>query len=622
MLPRILLSPLLVLIIFWMGSYPSFAADGTPPQSTISLTGNLGNSSWYTSTVAVNIFSEDLESGVKEISYSLDGGELETTGFATSGNDLPNPSFETGSIDGWMVGGAANFSQDSSQAKFGSSSAKIISSDQGYKYWQTETGLSLTAGKTYVLSAWVKYSSVIGVGVKIFLDTAVSETLTGSSDWTRLALIYTPLSTGIYTPKLGIDGPGVAYFDGAYLTEAAFPAQVGFVISTSGPHNLSYFAVNNEGSVESSQSVNFKIDSQGPTGWRDLTQTEAGNDHTFSFSIRVSDQLSGLSTATGRYQYSLDGGATWGHYSDLSRCNSGWIQDGWIDVAESPGGNGIPATTLTSPATDFCDSDFSSCEKKIRFQISDVAGNTSSKDHCLNSAWFELLGGDLHSVSDIIPSSSSQTDWLVTSSGIIGNVTSSAQWIMPNYTLTWTLQGVAAQWRSYYWAGARSLPGGKLPGTGSGYYKVPGSFTIDRNTLPDGLSTANVTAVIFIDGNLSVDTDFTMPETSAYVFVVTGDVLINGTVKTAAGIYLALGKFDDHSGGPSNNPLTINGAVWSMGGFNLSRDLGKSKNTSTPAERFELPAAIFLSQSLKDLLAGEIQVGWTEADPEDLDCGS
>lgn len=598
------------------------AADGTPPISSLTLTGNLGTSSWYTSTVAVNITSEDLESGVKSLTYTLDGGSPTTSDFISGPNDLPNSSFEAGTIDGWTVGGDANFSQDSTQAKFEANSAKIVSSDQGYKYWQTQSGLSLTAGKTYVLSAWVKYSSVIGGGVKLFLDTAVSETLTGSGDWTRLALIYTPLTSGVFTPKLGIDGPGVVNFDGAYLAESAFPAQAGFVVSTAGNHDLSFFATNNDGIVEASQAVSFKIDSQGPTNWRDLTQTQVSNDHTFSFTIKVSDTTSGLITSTGRYQYSLDGGATWGYYANLLQCNSGWVQDGWVDVTESPTGSGIPTTTLGSPATDFCDSDFSSCEKKIRFQIRDVAGNTSSKDLCLNSAWFDVVGGDFHSVADITPSSLSQADWLVTSGGVISNVTSSGGWIHPGYTLAWTLPEVAAKWRSFYYGGAQALPGGKLPGSASGYFKVPNSFTIDRNTLPDNISSANVTAVIFVDGNLSIDIDFSMPASSAYVFVISGDILVNGNVQTAAGLYLSLGKFDDHSGGPSNNPLTLTGAVWSAGGIDLNRDLGKSKNTNTPAEKFILPAGIFLNQSLKDLLSGEIQIGWTEADPEDLSCGS
>lgn len=598
------------------------AADGTPPVSSVSLTGNLGNGGWYTSTVAVNIASEDLESGVKSITYILDGSSPTTQEFTSGPNLLPNPSFETGTIDGWTVGGVASFSQDSSSAKFEVNSAKIVSSDQGYKYWQTQSGLSLTAGKTYVLSAWVKYSSVIGSGVKLFLDTAVSESLSGTGGWTRLALTYTPLTSGVYIPKLGIDGPGVVNFDGAYLAEASYPAQVGFVVSTSGEHTLSFYAVNNDGATEASQQISFKIDSQGPSNWRDLTQTRVGNDHTYSFTVKVSDTTSGLSTSTGRYQYSLDGGATWGRYTDLLKCNSTWVPDGWADVTESPSGSGIPTSTLGAPATDFCNSDFSSCDKKIRFQISDVAGSASSRDFCLNSAWFELKGGDLHSVGNISPSSLAVTDWLATTPGAIGNLSSSAGWLHPGYTLGWSLGDLYNKWRGLYYSGAQTLPGGKLPASGTAYYKVTGDFVIDGNTLPANLSSQIVNAVIFVDGNLEIGTNFSMNPASAYVFVVAGEVEIDGRVTDIAGFYLSKEKFETVSGGSNNNPLTINGAAWSMAGFDLERDLGKSKNTNTPAERFILPAGVFLNQSLKDLLTGEIQIGWTEVGPEDLSCGT
>ncbi len=88
------------------------AADGTPPITTTTLTGNIGTNGWYTSTVAVDIASEDLESGVKSITYSLDGFQT-VQNFTSGANLLPNPSFESGSVTGWVVGGSAIFSQDS-----------------------------------------------------------------------------------------------------------------------------------------------------------------------------------------------------------------------------------------------------------------------------------------------------------------------------------------------------------------------------------------------------------------------------------------------------------------------------------------------------------------------------
>lgn len=596
------------------------AADGTPPVSIAVLTGNFGSNDWYTSTVAVNIRSEDLESGIKSITYRIDSNQPVTDNFTTSENLLANPSFELGSIDGWTVSGGATFSQDGSTARFDTNSAKIVSSTAGFKYWQPISGIALTAGKTYTFSAWVRYSGVIGVGVKLVLDNVATTPLTGSGNWARVYLNYQPLTSGSFTPQLGVDGPGTVNFDGAALYEAAFPAESGFVVSTAGNHTVTYQATNNDNVTESQKNVSFKIDAAGPSGWRNLISTESGNDHTFTFSIDVDDPISGLDTPAGQYQYSLDGGATWGRYSDLERCNSTWIPDGWVPTTQTPSTPGSSTTTMRTPRTDFCDSNFAGCSKKIRFQIRDLAGNTSSKDNCINSAWFQGQGGGLHSVGDVAPAAASTVDFLASSNGSITNLTSGKGWVFPGYSLAWTVGSVYTSWRDQHYQGAAALPGGQLPSSGAGFYKVTSSYTVDRNTLPTNIATADVNAVVFIDGNLSMDEDFSMKAASAYVFVVSGDVLVDGNVQNIAGYYLAQGKFDDHNGGPSNKQLVLTGAVWANGELRLERDLGKPANTGTPAEKFILPAGTFLNSELKGLLAGEVGLFWQEVNSIDEGC--
>lgn len=612
-LPR--LAAVLILSLSLVTVSPARAADGTPPLTEAALTGNLGTNGWYTSTVTVGLTSEDLESGVQSITYTLDGAQT-VQNYSSGANLLPNPSFESGSVDGWVVGGSAGFTQDSSTAKFDLTSVKITSTDTGYKDWQTQNGIVLTAGHTYTLSAWVKYSSVVGGGVKLLLDSASSDPLTGTrGSWTRTALTFTPLTTGAYFPKLGIDGPGIVNFDGAYLSEEPFPAGLSFVVSSSGFHNLSWFGTNNDGVSGVPQSLNFKIDAQGPGNWHNLQQIQAGNDHTMSFTVQVDDSLSGLNPPTGQFQYSLDGGSTWGYHTNLTSCNSTWVPDGWQGTSQSPSVAGVATTTMTTPAIDFCDSDFSGCNKKIRFDIKDMAGNESSRDQCLNSAWFKAQGGDVHSVGNISPSSQSEADYVVSSVGAVSGITSAANWIFPAYPLSWDLASTFTDWWNKYYVTAQALPGGKLPGSGSGYFRVAGSFTLDSGTLPTNIGTANVTAVVFINGNLSVNSNFTMPTGSAYVFVVSGDVLVNGGVTAIAGLYLSQGKFDDHSGGSVGSQLTVNGAAWSIGGVELDRDLGKNTNTSTPADRFILPAGIFTNPSLSALLSGSQRIVWREIQP-------
>src|SRR5207244_13110264 len=48
--------------------------DTTPPVSTSTLSGTLGNHSWYISTVKVVLNATDNTSGVANLSYRIDGG--------------------------------------------------------------------------------------------------------------------------------------------------------------------------------------------------------------------------------------------------------------------------------------------------------------------------------------------------------------------------------------------------------------------------------------------------------------------------------------------------------------------------------------------------------------------
>ena len=54
--------------------FRSFQIDLTPPTSTKSLTGTLGNGGWYTSSVTIVLSGEDALSGLANLSYRRDGG--------------------------------------------------------------------------------------------------------------------------------------------------------------------------------------------------------------------------------------------------------------------------------------------------------------------------------------------------------------------------------------------------------------------------------------------------------------------------------------------------------------------------------------------------------------------
>ena len=87
--------------------YVPSTLDTTPPTTTVSLSGTLGENGWYTSDVTVTLTATDDEggSGVKEIHYILDGGEE-----VVSGNSASFTISDEGvyTLEYWAVDNAGN----------------------------------------------------------------------------------------------------------------------------------------------------------------------------------------------------------------------------------------------------------------------------------------------------------------------------------------------------------------------------------------------------------------------------------------------------------------------------------------------------------------------------------
>lgn len=91
--------------------------------------------------------------------------------------------------------------------------------------------------------------------------------------------------------------------------------------------------------------------------------------------------------------------------------------------------------------------------------------------------------------------------------------------------------------------------------------------------------------IIFISGNLNINSNIYVPKGSTVMFIVNGDIKVASNVTEIDGIYSANGSFTvpKVSGGADDTPLTIQGSVVTNGGnFNNQRDLG-SGNSTTPA---------------------------------------
>ncbi|MEK7595837.1 MAG: hypothetical protein AAB443_04605 [Patescibacteria group bacterium] len=603
--------------------------DTTAPTSSITLnpTSPDGDNGWYVSPVDITITSDDLDSGVSSINWSIDGGPTQSQVFNNTLNQVQNPSFETAGapLDLWEKtndDGIALFTQDPTFAPgFDSNSAKIESTVTGWHAFNNQTNYIVTSPyQNMTSSIWVKTDTAIGnANYKVYLIydnglggtatqlLATSSSVTGSADWQKLTLNFSTNNSatlGVYL-DLGLDGIGTVWYDGVSVSSSLTNPSTNFAISQNGSHTLSYWALDNANNEElPHKTSSFKIDTKAPSRWTNFTLTEAGNNHTFIVSIKVSDTTSGLDVSTAEFQYSVDQGVTWGYYTPLSSC-SGSFNSGWTNPSVSPSSDGSTTVTLTTAAIDFCNSNWTAT-KEIRFRIKDMAGNLSqSPDFTINGAWVRVAGGGAYSNYNIAMLSASEGGYLAGAKEGVSNITTTNNWYLEDYEIL-SFDNYSA-WYSKY-PTTTSLPSGKLP-TVSGKYRVNSDFTIASSTIPNGLSTTqNLSSVVFVNGDLNINTNYSLHATSGIIFIVSGDISVSSSTSSIDGFFITDGQFD---GGTGTTALTVTGGV-QADSFNLKRSLNGSQNSSNPAITFNYVAKYLVVG--KNQLTANFGVKWLEVE--------
>ena len=606
--------------------YSSFSvsaqSDTTPPLTTAMLSGAQGESGWYTSGVDVHLVADDLESGVHSIHWKLDDGDWQQEEFLGTLNRVQNPSFEGGGffwIDKWDHSSTPFWKAiflRSWYHKFGSRSARIVFLGflgPGYYYWHNRDYYSpTTAGKTYTATVWIKTEDLSGDGASMTVwarnldgsDAQIAETtrISGDNDWTRVTHTFTMPDgyDGVFL-RLGANADwGSVWFDGVSLYEEE-ETGVSFAVGESGEHTLEYYAKDNAGNEETPhKTLNFKIDTAAPSGWKNFEAIQTLNEHTFQCSIDVSDFVSGFDVSTVAYQYTWDGGQTW----------SDWLTGATVD----PNIDGSQTVRITTPDVDFHDSDWE-VGKMIRFRISDLAGLLGvSPDQDLLGAWLKTTGGDVYSGGDIDmpavgPGPSAEGVVMISGSSIDGFSSSSNGEIrsyppIPRTTYTDWLEKFPT---------ATPLPYGRLPLESGRYFAGEGDFVVDAQTIPAGpggdlASTEDLAAVIFVGGDLIINDDLEVHPTSVLLFIVGGDVKISQDVVLVDGSFLFDGSFDtSYDGIPPQEQLVVNGLA-AGGEFIFRRSLAEDGNLTQAAEVFNYqPKIINLAPYL-----GEGAVSWRE----------
>lgn len=617
---------LFYLFLLILSSSTVFAETVSPLTSvSITPTSPNGNNGWYKTPVEVIFSATDLGSGVKTIDWRIDSSGWNTSLFENTLNLASNPSFENSSnppISGWVFSGQpGNLGvKDNTVSKFDASSAKIISSQNGWSgFTNCSNYIPATPFSNMTTSTWIKNSGVAGVGTyfKIYALhpsgsslIAQSSPILGTQDWLRIEKNFYVSVNDAYGVciDLGVDGIGTVYYDGVSVNKSLIDTSTAQTFSQNGNHTIDYYSIDNDNNQENpNNTIPLKIDTVSPTNWRDFSAEQSGNDHTLKSEIKVDDPSSGIDSLSGYFQYSIDGGTNWGYYSNLTSCGSTWIADGWRALSTDLENDGKTAE-LKTPAVDYCNSNWAIC-KIVRFKVADLSGNDATKDVCINGAWFRATGdvGSRAAVTLSSAGASDNSDGVIFSASTIGNFTSSSGWYVTNYLLPQKMS--YDEWFSTYPTDTL-LPSGKLPKT-SGIFINNGSFTISSSTLPSSFSSAIFSAIVYINGDLTINTDFSIRDSSALVFIVNGDARVDKNVKNISGFFIVNGQIDTSYNGNSGSALTVKGSL-AADTLIIARSLKGKENSNDPAVDI-IYQPIYLT-SLNSILGSEM-ISWQEITP-------
>lgn len=626
--------PLLIIALPLIFAAQLLAADGTPPTTSINLEGTAGNNGWYISTVNVSLQAIDLETGPASTTYWINSDPPTTVNYSTSANAIQNPSFEDGfSVwpTSWDDSGGALFYRSALVSKFGLRSGAIASAiNTGYYYWTNRNYyVPTTEGQNYTVTAWVKtldlfakrgawfeiWARQASGGTDILVDS--SDKVWGTSGWVLLSKPFVAPSgyDGVYV-KLGMEdagGIGFAWWDGVTLN-AQLETKVDFAIVENGNHTVSYYSTDVGGNTENTNTTNVKIDTNAPGTWNDFLAPGCGNNHSYIGSVNAEDPISGIATSSAQYRY-------YTNHHDL-----GWSD--WANVASvklesngQPASNGETNTVVMStPCIDFGDS---STVFRVQFRVSDMAGNLSNSPiYTIEGPWMQLGNGEVYAQNGISMTASTPTgqtnanDTIIIGNTTLDSFTTSANRTMTNYTYTndYSLANLIPHLNTIQ-GNAIALPQNNLPIT-SGIYSYNGNYTIDNQTITNGFKNNQLAAIILINGNLRIKKSYTMNTNSAVIFIVSGNVEVEGGVENMSGLFVGSGYFDSNIDNKIKpKQLMVNGGVAMQGNILLNRDLGRSGNPSnddTPAEYFSIPLTYYLNQQMARLLNGSSIDAWQE----------
>ena len=634
-----------------MNASKLLAADVAAPITTSQITPALpdGNNNWYTVPVQLIFTATDLESGVAQIMYKLDNNSWQVINFTDTLNLAPNPSFENYSatssakVQSWAAtttDSSTIHSQDQDVALTGFeiSSAKIATTGTGWHGINHSGNFSIASPYANMsASVWVKTENVTGTTQfkvyavspdaesqpTVFTQISQSSTLTGTNDWTQISLnfvVNVDNAVGVYI-DLGLNGPGTVWFDAITITDSVSSAQTTFTVGADGVHTVSFYSIDRANNTETysctgtiKNCVNFQIDQVPPGNWHDSGAFRDPNDssHVLYVFTTVEDPTSGVSTLSDKYQYLTDFNPEFGSYSNISACNSTWQIDQYVSLAPPSYSSGDNSAYLITQKTDFCNNDWKTC-KIVKFYTEDVAGNSVTKDYCINGPWIQFNGKGIvranGGIDMISEPPSTNTDGLVE----VGNSLISFFTSTNNLRLFNSPQPTNYDYDKFLETVTATPTNINALNTQSGVFLIDSDFEIINATLPGDYDSATFNQIVFVNGNLRISDDIELSGSSTALFIVKGNVEIARDVEVINIAIAADGDFYtayDASVGQASRTLNLSG-FYSANKFYFQRTLQGTNNSVTPTEYFTYEPKYLLE--LRDYL-GENSVSWSKVD--------
>ena len=467
------------------------SVDTTPPITSATLSGVLGNGGWYVTNVTVALAATDATSGVASISYRIDGGPWTTYAgsfvigdgvhsigyFATdvAGNsetmhaisvsvDTHPPTASsvvsgTPGLNGWY---ASNVSVSLSAVDPLSGVASIRYRVDGGS-WTTYSGPFVLLDGQHLVeydatdvagNVEALQSLTVPVDTVPPTTTATLDGTLGNAGWyttnVTVTLAASDATSGVAGISFRIDGGPWTTFAGSFA--------IG-----DGVHALEYFATDVAGNGEATHAVTVFVDSSPPTTNSNVSGTQGNNGWYASnamVSLSSTDAVSGVASIT----YRVDNGS-WSAYSGVFELSEGRHHVDYFatDIAgnqEAPQGRSVsidttpPTTTLTLNGTlgadgwytsnvtvAFAASDATSGVAMILYQVDGGAWQTYAYPFLLGDGPHTLAyyAIDVAGVAEAIRSPTVKVDATppTTDASLAGTVGSNG-WYVSNVTVTLT----------------------------------------------------------------------------------------------------------------------------------------------------------------------------------------